>query len=175
MNEETRQKILQKIALFERELAALKQLVCEDTIQEETQTATKQEQIPVRLPPQDKTDFAAENILAHLFTTLKENQNTDDLQAKLSTLLHSSISQHPPARDSFFRFSFKTFRGRWQEYLNDSQDPTSFTITRKRENQIGELAEIRIYLQNNKRSPSPITLKQDPIYNREWRIQAISL
>ena len=93
----------------------------------------------------------------------------------LGQLLHSSIIKHPPAMDSFLRFSFKTLQNRWSDYLTDSSDPHSFTITRQQRNDRGELSDLRIYLQADHRSPCPITFQQDPLSDMQWRVISSSL
>ena len=93
----------------------------------------------------------------------------------LGQLLHSSIIKHPPAMDSFLRFSFKTLQNRWSDYLTDASDPHSFTITRQQRNDRGELSDLRIYLQASHRSPCPITFQQDPLNEMQWRVVSSSL
>ena len=61
----------------------------------------------------------------------------------IESMLHSSIVKHPPAMDSFLRFSFKTLQNRWYDYLTDTSDPHSFTITRQQRSR-GELSDLRI-------------------------------
>jgi len=59
--------------------------------------------------------------------------------------------------------------------LQHSTDPSSFTVTRKQENNRGELALLTYYLHVAHRSPTPITVKQDPQNSLQWKISALSL
>lgn len=173
MKPEIQQLILRKIAIIEQELQGLKQLI-------ETTADTNlviddniiDAEIVEELSPKEQSPI---QLLQTLFSIVSDHHSTDTLRKAVVPLLHSSISEHSPAVDSFFRFSFKTFQDRWKEYLDSKQNPRSFQIERQKENHLGELMELKLYLLSINRSPSPITFKQDPKHHMQWRIQSLSL
>lgn len=171
MKPETQRLLLQRISLIEEQLKALKQLVQAPELSElffDDDDITDAEIIEPNNTP-------AEKLLETLFSIMKKKKSTDEQKKAVTALIHSSISKHSPALDSFFRFSFKTFQDRWMEYLNENREKSSFQIERRKENNIGELMEVKLYLLSANRSPSPITFKQDPNQGMAWRIQSLSL
>ena len=164
MNDSLRQRLLQKIEQLEHDIRDIKDLLTADTDSAFAEPTTQ------RQSSHDPLD-----LLTALFTVVQQDLDEEACAIQLRSLLHSSISEHPIALDNFTRFSFKTFKARWADYLQRSADPSSFTITRKQENNRGELALLTYYLHVNHRSPTPITVKQDPQDSLHWKISALSL
>lgn len=171
MTPETQRLILKRISSIEKELQALKQLI---EIPDRSSLYFDDSDI-IDAEVSDAEQNSTEQILHHLFSIMTKNKVREEQQKAVTPLIHSSISEHSPALDSFFRFSFKTFQERWQEYLENPQECSSFQIERQKENHLGELMEIKIYLISPHRSPSPITFKQDPNHGLAWKIQSLSL
>ena len=165
MNDSIKQLLLSKVEQIERDLAEVKLLL--------------QEEMPVSIPKKEE-NISVQNqqpkeVLSTLFSLVKQDLTEEELPSQLAVLLHSSISEHSKALDNFIRFSFKTFKVRWKDYLQDPNDPSSFQINRQQENNRGELSELRLYLHVHHRSPTPISLKQDPQAGLSWKIFALSL
>jgi hypothetical protein len=157
--------LLHKIETIERELQSLKELLGVDA----------SEKIFVEKKIEAVREYLPEEIVAALFTLAQHQYGDEEIPKALATILHSSIRDHNIALDNFIRYSFKTFQGRWTDYLTTPTDPSSFTISRKQENNRGELSELRLYLHVDHRSDTPITLKQDPLQSMGWKIFALSL
>jgi hypothetical protein len=167
----TKTEILQYIVRLEQDLQTLKNMVQSmDASETSTASAESQETTPAVLID---TDSPEELIAQFLIAAAQPNESSRD--AILHQLLHSSILKHPPAMDSFLRFSFKTLQNRWSDYLADASDPYSYNITRQQRNDRGELSDLRIYLQAAHRSPCPITFQQDPVSDMQWRVVSSSL
>ena len=178
MNEE----ILQQIAAIEEQVAKLKQLVLSGgtatTLQHPSQTqehstATSPEQLLVLL-------FEAviqrnNTIQSSTEETFVDAVNDSSLQTSLRPILHSSITESDRTMGSFFRYHWKTFEGRFADYLKSTEEPSSFEIARSQSNHRAELSEIRLYLTAQHRSPTPIVFKQDPNSNRNWKISTLGL
>ena len=169
----TKTEILQHIAKLEQDLYTLRKMVLEwdeNPASESTDTSS--------VPTENKTpllsDNSPEELVSH-FLVAAQQQHDADRDAYLAQLLHSSILKHPPAVDSFLRFSFKTLQNRWQDYLANPADASSFTITRQQRNDRGELSDLRIYLHATHRSPCPLTFQQDPLNDMQWRVISSSL
>ncbi len=171
MKTETQRLILKRITSIEKELKALKELV---TSSDNSEILFKEDDITdAEIVTSDPV--SSEEFLENLFIIMKQKQSSEEQRKAVTPLIHSSISEHSPALDSFFRFSFKTFQERWREYLDEKQEESSFQIERQKENRLGELLELKLYLVSTNRSPSPITFKQDPKYDLAWRIHSLSL
>lgn len=165
----TKKEILQYIARLEQDIQTLRTMVESIDLEESDQT-TATETIPAVLI---NTDSPEDLIAQFLVAAMEVNSQSRD--SMLHQLLHSSITKHPPAMDSFLRFSFKTLQNRWSDYLKDPSDAQTFTITRQQRNDRGELSDLRIYLEAQHRSPCPVTFQQDPINDMQWRIVSSSL
>jgi len=165
----TKQEILQYINRLEQDIQTLKMMV-KSMDPESTEHPSQTETIQTVLMETD----SPEDLVAQFLVSAME-KNAERREAMLNQLLHSSITKHPPAMDSFLRFSFKTLQNRWSDYLKDVSDAHSFTITRQQRNDRGELSDLRIYLQAEHRSPCPVTFQQDPINDMQWRIVSSSL
>ena len=165
----TKQEILQYINRLEQDIQTLRMMV-ESMDSESAEQASQTETIPAMLIDTD----SPEDLIAQFLVAAME-VNVQSRDAMLHQLLHSSITKHPPAMDSFLRFSFKTLQNRWSDYLKDVSDAHSFTITRQQRNDRGELSDLRIYLEAAHRSPCPVTFQQDPINDMQWRIVSSSL
>ena len=164
MNEQLKDQILHRLAVLEQEIAAIRNLL-HNSQTEPSQTSS----VTVNRSPE-----LPEELISTLFTLVNQEE-PDSWGDVLAPILHSSVVQHPIALDNFLRYSFKTFTGRWKEYLDHSNDPTSFIIERSQENNRGELSELRCYLKTHNRSAAPITLKKDPKNHLQWKIFSISL
>lgn len=165
----TKKEILQYIKRLEQDIQTLRTMV-ESIDSEESEQTTATETIPAVLIDVDTPEGLVAQFLIAAMQTSSENRDS-----MLGQLLHSSITKHPPAMDSFLRFSFKTLQNRWSDYLKDSSDAQTFTITRQQRNDRGELSDLRIYLEAQHRSPCPVTFQQDPINDMQWRIVSSSL
>ena len=166
----TKRDLLKYIERLEQDIQSLRLMV--EALDLEAPSTTPKH-TPAK-PVQVSTSFdTPEELLTEFF---RAAQNTDDTvrDAILATILHSSITKHSPALDSFLRFSFKTLQMRWQDYL-DNEDPSTFHITRTQRNDRGELSDLRMYLDARHRSPCPITFQQDPLFDMQWRIVSSSL
>ena len=172
MKPETKTLLLKKIRFLEQELQSLRRLVQEESGSDLFHFA-EEEAIDADVIFTEKD--SAEQYLEQLFSIMCQNRSPDEQKKAIASLIHSSVSKHPPALDSFFRFSFKTFQGRWADYLDENQGPNSFHIERRKENSLGELLELKLYLSSDKRSPSPITFKKDPQNQMNWKILSLSL
>ena len=164
MNEQLKNQILQRLAILEQEISNIRNLLHPSkttALQQSSNRATELSGTP-------------EELIATLFSLVNQEE-PDSWKEIVAPILHSSIGQHPIALDNFLRYSFKTFTGRWQEYLTTRDDPTSYVIERTQENNRGELSELRCYLKTQHRSATPITLKKDPQNNLQWKIFSISL
>ena len=168
---ETQRLILQRITSIEKELKALKELVHSSEVSE--QVFEEYDIIDAEII--ESEHISAEGLLENLFLIMKHKQSSEEQQKEVTPLIHSSIADYSPSLDSFFRFSFKTFQDRWSEYLNDKKETSSFQVERQKENRLGELLELKLYLISTNRSPSPITFKQDPKHDMAWRIHSLSL
>lgn len=164
----TKSDILRYIDRLEQDIRTLRTMV--ESFEEDTGTDSNNDAIPAILIDTD----SPEELVAQ-FLVAAQQIDSADRDSLLSQLLHSSIVKHPPAMDSFLRFSFKTLQNRWHDYLTNASDPHSFTITRQQRNDRGELSDLRIYLQANHRSPCPITFQQDPLNEMQWRVVSSSL
>ena len=160
--------ILKYIDRLEQDIQALRRII--ESVEGDSDTEPKSDPITAVLIDTD----SPEDLVAQ-FLVAAQQLDIDSRDKLLSQLLHSSIVKHPPAMDSFLRFSFKTLQKRWSDYLSDVSEPHSFTITRQQRNDRGELSDLRIYLQANHRSPCPITFQQDPINDMQWRVISSSL
>lgn len=165
----TKKELLQYINRLEQDIQTLRMMI-ESMDSKSTEQPSQTETVPAVLIDTD----SPEDLVAQFLVAAME-VNLQSRDAMLNQLLHSSITKHPPAMDSFLRFSFKTLQNRWSDYLKDVSDPHSFTITRQQRNDRGELSDLRIYLQAEHRSPCPVTFQQDPINEMQWRIVSSSL
>ena len=156
-----------QIQRIEHELNTLKQLLDAPSSEIHTQESTSVVDAPQSLHLDLDTP---EGLLEALFEIVATDQISE-----LNNILHSSLVKHPPSRDTFMRFTFKTFQSRWHEYLSFKEAYDSFTITRRQKNDRGELSELKLYLQSENRSPCPITLQQDPYADMRWKIISSSL
>ena len=178
MNEE----ILQQIAAIEEQVAKLKELVLSGSTATTLQHPSK--------APEHSPVFSPEQLLVLLFEAVIQRNNSiqssteetfvdaindPSLQTALHPILHSSITESDRTMSSFFRYHWKTFEGRFADYLRSAEDPTSFDIARSQSNHRAELSEIRLYLTAQHRSPTPIVFKQDPDSNRNWKISTLGL
>lgn len=164
----TKSDILKYIDRLEQDIQTLRTMV--DSLDGNSTAESSNDPIPAILIDSD----SPEDLVAQ-FLVAAQQIETPSRDSLLGQLLHSSIVKHPPAMDSFLRFSFKTLQNRWHDYLTDTSDPHSFTITRQQRNDRGELSDLRIYLQANHRSPCPITFQQDPLNDMQWRVVSSSL
>ena len=164
----TKLDILKYIERLEQDIKTLRTMV--ESLDENSTTESSNDPIPAVLIDID----SPEELVAQFLVAAQQIDSTSR-DSLLSQLLHSSIVKHPPAMDSFLRFSFKTLQNRWHDYLTNASDPHSFTITRQQRNDRGELSDLRIYLQANHRSPCPITFQQDPLNEMQWRVVSSSL
>ena len=164
----TKSDILKYIDRLEQDIQTLRTMV--DSLDGNSTAESSNDPIPAILIDSD----SPEDLVAQFLVAAQQIEiaGRDSL---LGQLLHSSIVKHPPAMDSFLRFSFKTLQNRWHDYLTDTSDPHSFTITRQQRNDRGELSDLRIYLQASHRSPCPITFQQDPLNDMQWRVVSSSL
>ncbi len=169
----TKTEILQHIAKLEQDIYTLRKMVLEWDDDPASKIADTSPAFTESTTPL-LSDNSPEELISHFLIAAKQ-QNETDRDAHLTQLLHSSILKHPPAVDSFLRFSFKTLQNRWQDYLANPADASSFTITRQQRNDRGELSDLRIYLQATHRSPCPLTFQQDPLNDMQWRIISSSL
>ena len=166
----TKDQILAQLSLLQQNLDLLKQMVIALPADEQTETAISP--VSEATTPSDLTtpeDIVAQMLYAASF--VEESTR----EALLSQVLHSSILKHNPALDSFMRFSFRTLQGRWQDYLKDQSDFSSFSITRQQRNDRGELSDLKVYLEASNRSPCPITFQQDPYADMNWKVISSSL
>ena len=164
----TKEDIIKYIDRLEQDLQALRRMV--STMDDTNETESQNDPIPaVLMDTESPEDLVAQFLVA---AQQIDSVSRDKL---LNQLLHSSIIKHPPAMDSFLRFSFKTLQNRWSDYLSEISDPHSFTVTRQQRNDRGELSDLRIYLQATHRSPCPITFQQDPLNDMQWRVVSSSL
>jgi len=173
MTPETKRLILKRISSIEKELETLKQLI--ETSEHSSLYIDDADITDANIIGAEPEQNSTEQLLRQLFSIMAKNRLREEQQKAVTPLIHSSISEHSPALDSFFRFSFKTFQDRWQEYLEAPQESSSFQIERQKENHLGELMEVKLYLVSPHRSPSPITFKQDPKHGLDWKIQSLSL
>ena len=164
----TKEDILKYIDRLEQDIQTLRKMVL--SLGENPETDEHSEPIPAIL-----IDTESPEDLTAQFLVAAQQPDIASRDKLLVQLLHSSIVKHPPAMDSFLRFSFKTLQNRWSDYLTDTSDPHSFTITRQQRNDRGELSDLRIYLQAAHRSPCPITFQQDPLSDMQWRVVSSSL
>jgi hypothetical protein len=164
----TKSDILKYIDRLEQDIQTLRTMV--DSLDGNSTAKSSKDPIPAILIDSD----SPEDLVAQ-FLVAAQQLEIPSRDSLLGQLLHSSIVKHPPAMDSFLRFSFKTLQNRWHDYLTDTSDPHSFTITRQQRNDRGELSDLRIYLQANHRSPCPITFQQDPLNDMQWRVVSSSL
>ena len=164
----TKEDIIKYIDRLEQDLQALRNMIA--SLDGGTESESPSKPISAVLIDTD----SPEDLVAQFLVAAQQidSVSRDNL---LSQLLHSSIIKHPPAMDSFLRFSFKTLQNRWSDYLTEVSDPHSFTITRQQRNDRGELSDLRIYLQASHRSPCPITFQQDPLNDMQWRVVSSSL
>lgn len=164
----TKEDIIKYIDRLEQDLQALRRMV--STMDDTNETESQNDPIPaVLMDTESPEDLVAQFLVAAQQIDIVSRDKL------LSQLLHSSIIKHPPAMDSFLRFSFKTLQNRWSDYLSEISDPHSFTVTRQQRNDRGELSDLRIYLQATHRSPCPITFQQDPLNDMQWRVVSSSL
>ena len=163
MNDEQKKQLLLKLESMEREIQEIKVMFLLNGADEDAD----EEGIDATLTP--------EELLSTLFNLVQQEHDESSLPDALRRIVHSSIAEHSHALENFIRYSFKTFQGRWKDYLKDISNPNSFSVTRKNENNRGELSELRLYLHAPHRSPTPITLKQDPGADLAWRISSLSL
>ena len=164
MNDMQKQLLLQKIEKIEQELQTIKEML-----------RTGDPSSPVVEEKSTLREYRPNELLTALFMLAQQEYEEEELPKALAVILHSSISDHNIALDNFIRYSFKTFQGRWKDYLQHPEDPNSFQIARQQENNRGELSELRLYLHVGHRSDTPITLKQDPNHGLQWKIFALSL
>ena len=164
MNEQLKDQILQRLAVLEQEITNIRSLL------HNSQPNTSQSPSTAVNPYSD----SPEELISTLFALVNQEE-PESWGDVLTPILHSSVAQYPVALDNFLRYSFKTFTGRWQEYLDHHNTPTSFTVERTQENNRGELSELRCYLKTQNRSAAPITLKRDPQNHLHWKIFSISL
>ena len=164
----TKTDLLKYIDRLEQDLQTLRGMV--QSFGEESSSESNSDPVPAVLIDTD----SPEDLVAQFLVAAQQIDDTSR-DSLLVQLLHSSIVKHPPAMDSFLRFSFKTLQNRWHDYLTDASDPHSFTITRQQRNDRGELSDLRIYLQATHRSPCPITFQQDPLNDMQWRVVSSSL
>ena len=159
-----------QIQRIEQELSILKQLL-EIPSHTSHSIDTSSDSTDVTAPKALIMDTdSPEGILEALFEIVA----TDQIH-ELDKILHSSLVKHPPSKDTFMRFTFKTFQSRWKEYLSLENAYDTFTITRRQKNDRGELSELKLYLQSENRSPCPITMQQDPYAEMRWKIISSSL
>jgi hypothetical protein len=166
----TKNQILAQLTLLQQNIDLLKQMVIalqEDEHTENALSAVSDSSTPLNLTTPE--DIVAQMLHAASFV---EESTRETL---LSQVLHSSILKHSPALDSFMRFSFRTLQGRWQDYLRDPSDFSSFSITRQQRNDRGELSDLKVYLEATNRSPCPITFQQDPYADMNWKVISSSL
>jgi hypothetical protein len=166
MNDALQQQIIQRLEKLENDIQEIKTLLQDGTIPEPTS---------IDKEPVEAVKEEPEELLAHLFTIVQQDLEEEDWSKTISPLLHSSISEHNVALHSFLRYSFKTFKARWKDYLQEDLAPNSFKITRRQQNNRGELSELRLYLHVSHRSSTPITFKKDPNHNLAWKILSLSL
>lgn len=164
----TKEDIIKYIDRLEQDLQTLRRMV--STMDGTNETESQNDPIHAVLIDAD----SPEDLVAQ-FLVAAQQIDSVSRDRLLGQLLHSSIIKHPPAMDSFLRFSFKTLQNRWSDYLSEISDPHSFTITRQQRNDRGELSDLRIYLQASHRSPCPITFQQDPLNDMQWRVVSSSL
>lgn len=182
-NKMNKERIRQQIALIERELHILRSMLALDTTETtnvnspfSTENVQEPDPFAAMFDGNETTEThielpdTPEGLLSRFFQIAQQNNTSE-----LSTVLHSSISKHPPSTEQFIRFNYRTFLERWTEYLADPKDSSSFTITRQQRNDRGELSELRLYIHSSVRSPCPITLLQDPMQDMHWRIVSSSL
>ena len=165
MNDNLKTILLQRLTQLENDIVEIKMLLDNDL--DNASSSIEQTDINQNNSP--------EHSVTTLFSLVQQDISEEGLSKALSSILHSSISQHSIALDNFIRYSFKTFQGRWKEYLQDQNDPSSFQVIRSQENNRGELSEIRLYLHVSHRSATPITLKKDPEQGLCWKIFSLSL
>lgn len=166
----TKEQILAQLTLLQQNIDLLKQMVI--ALPENGSTETTANLSPEFTPQSDLTtpeDIVAQMLHAASFVDEPRRE------ALLAQVLHSSILKHSPALDSFMRFSFRTLQGRWQDYLRDPSDYSSFSITRQQRNDRGELSDLKVYLEATNRSPCPITFQQDPYADMNWKVISSSL
>ena len=164
----TKEDLLKYVDRLEQDIQTLRKMVV--SLDDDSETEENVEpSSAILIDTESPEDLTAQFLVA---AQQPDSASRDKL---LVQLLHSSIIKHPPAMDSFLRFSFKTLQNRWSDYLTDSSDPHSFTITRQQRNDRGELSDLRIYLQASHRSPCPITFQQDPLCEMQWRVISSSL
>lgn len=168
--------ILQYIDRLEQDLRTLRMMVL--SMEETTKTKEGTDAFAnaeSETTPSVLMDVESPEELVAQFLVAAQQTDIEQRDAYLSRLLHSSILKHPPAVDSFLRFSFKTLQNRWRDYLADESDTHSFKVVRQQRNDRGELSDLRIYLEASHRSPCPITFQQDPMNEMQWRVVSTSL
>ena len=164
----TKEDLLKYIDRLEQDIQTLRKMIV--SLDNDPEPESNSEPSPaILIDTESPEDLTAQFLVAAMQPDMASRDKL------LTQLLHSSIVKHPPAMDSFLRFSFKTLQNRWSDYLTDTSDPHSFTITRQQRNDRGELSDLRIYLQAAHRSPCPITFQQDPLSDMQWRVVSSSL
>lgn len=168
-----KEQILAQLGQLQQNIDLLKQLVLAlpDGEAQTTQPPVASDSLDTLVP---NTPTSPEEIITMVLhaASYVEDATRETL---LAQVLHSTILKHNPALDSFMRFSFRTLQGRWQDYLKDPSDYSSFVITRQQRNDRGELSDMKVYLEAANRSPCPITLQQDPHADMNWKIISSSL
>ena len=166
----TKEQILAQLTVLQQNIDLLKQMLIalpDDGATVTTAVATSESNVPTDLTTPE--DIVAQMLHAASFVDEATRETL------LAEVLHSSILKHSPALDSFMRFSFRTLQGRWQDYLRDPSDYSSFSITRQQRNDRGELSDLKVYLEATNRSPCPITFQQDPHADMNWKVISSSL
>lgn len=166
----TKEQILAQLTLLQQNIDLLKKMVI--ALPEDGQTENAPSAVSEPTLPSDLT--TPEDIVAQMLHAASFVEDAAR-EALLSQVLHSSILKHNPALDSFMRFSFRTLQGRWQDYLHDPSDFSSFSITRQQRNDRGELSDLKVYLAASNRSPCPLTFQQDPYADMNWKVISSSL
>ncbi|MGM0575452.1 MAG: hypothetical protein ACQEXJ_06950 [Myxococcota bacterium] len=91
---------------------------------------------------------------------------------QFEALLHSGQKLAPHSLQNWREFNFSSFRRKVDLYVKDDAEGVAFEVVR-----VDELPgdRVKLFIRNEKSSPTPCTVKKDPEADGAWRIHNCSL
>ena len=123
-------------------------------------------------------ELSYQDIYGVLAATFMAVSDVDDEAGFESFLLlvHSDRTEAPRSIPSLREFTWKSLKQKYQSYLSDAGDATSFEVVRREPESIDvKTKSAKIFLKSEARSPVPVIFKRDATKADAWRITDCSL
>lgn len=105
-----------------------------------------------------------------------DEEARDELFWRFLSMVHSRRRGSNMLDQNNLSYIWDPLRQRPGIYLDEAENPGSFTVTRTQPAVVNARTErVKLFLQARARMPTPITVRRDPDFGGEWRIEASSL